>query len=308
MILQEAEESFRKAVLDELQGLREKGKTHGEAIQVLLKKISNGKVCAVKESEITRLMQWYGFSHQDAHRALVVSEEVKLLKARGMDAVDAVSELIARITQAGKGQSMRGTPSKPRSLKVSTLRGSGTSQPFLRAGTGSENSPPVAPPPPTLHPQVVSLHLASQSQSQLHHTHHTPPLLRATLFAQPKHSHLGIGIGRDGHSSRRCNSGMEGKLQFSHSLQHSCRRKRGLAAVLGDSEERSRSHNTGGMCCTLGVWSFLMQLSPHPPLASWTWTVRARKARGQEGNTEHSIMGIRYIYHHMTLLTSPQSL
>ncbi|KAG5176793.1 hypothetical protein JKP88DRAFT_334553 [Tribonema minus] len=99
-----AETAFRAAVQEHLSRLMQQGMPRSAAIDTLLVAVrgqeANSPLASAAADEVAALVAAHGYSHQDAVRALVVTQELRSLREQGLDTVDALNILTSRVARA----------------------------------------------------------------------------------------------------------------------------------------------------------------------------------------------------------------
>lgn len=97
----DAQRLFQRIICEQLHKLLTSGRSPQAAYNVLIQRITQGKGCHdVSESEIQRVSKTHELRVSHSKRALVVKGELRELKSKGMDTLEAVSKLIKRMQAA----------------------------------------------------------------------------------------------------------------------------------------------------------------------------------------------------------------
>ncbi|CAN0134678.1 unnamed protein product, partial [Discosporangium mesarthrocarpum] len=100
-----AEAKFREAVQREQSKLMAAGAGLAEAMEVLLSRVRGTGVPSFTGADVACLMQGYGYTREDAARALTIREEIRNLRNMGASAAEAAEELTRRLAGGWVGLS-----------------------------------------------------------------------------------------------------------------------------------------------------------------------------------------------------------
>ena len=96
--VQVAQDEFHAAVSEQLKAIvKSQGVSTGEAVRVILRRIASERSPPPSKEAIAELQQHQGVSEEDALRALVVKNELQLLRREGMDTLAAIRALTNKV-------------------------------------------------------------------------------------------------------------------------------------------------------------------------------------------------------------------
>lgn len=105
--LQQAQDEFHAAVAEQLQVIaKSQGLSTSEAVRVILQRITSEGSQPPTVEAIAELQKHQGASEEDAVRALVVRNELQLLRREGMDTLAAIRALTNKVNCKGTAPKM----------------------------------------------------------------------------------------------------------------------------------------------------------------------------------------------------------
>lgn len=107
-----AEKEFRKTIQQQLNELRMgRGLSHERAVETLFARMKGDKVVP-EEKEIVQLAEVNGITRAEALRVLMIRNELRVMKDKGLDSLAAIENLTKKLAIGGKKKEKKVTRSK----------------------------------------------------------------------------------------------------------------------------------------------------------------------------------------------------